>query len=69
MVQIGLELSLKESAAFFGLVDPFSVGVTDAEANVDQVSVVLDLTSRQVDQLHVDFEVSVLVESIGQLIG
>lgn len=69
MVQIGLEFSLKESTAFLGLVDPFSVGVADAQANVDQISVVLNLTSQQVDQLNVDLEVSVLVESIGQLIG
>ena len=66
MVKLGLQLSFQERASFFCLVDPLAVGVAEIEADIDHITVILKLVSIQVHQLHLNTEVPILINSLGE---
>ena len=63
MVELCLEFSLQEWASLFCLADPLAVGVAKIEADIDHVSIILQLVRIQVHQFYLNAEVSILINS------
>lgn len=67
MIKFGLDFSLEEGLAVLGLMDPLSLGITDSQADVDDVSVVFFLACFNIDKFYRKSEISLLVESVREV--
>jgi hypothetical protein len=69
VVKLTLQLALQQRPALLALPRPFPCALADAQADADQIAVVFQLASADVEQLDAEAEVAVLVEGVGKLGG
>lgn len=69
MVKLGFNFSLDEGHSFFGLIDPFSLLIAYANAEVDQVTISFLFSWWDLNQFNGNAEVSLLVKDIGKFSG